>query len=55
MSLDVDLMVTLPTSVYSANITHNLGAMAKEVDVGEGRTLYDILWRPDEYGYVYAC
>lgn len=54
MSLDVDLMVVQPTSVYSANITHNVGAMAREVDVGEGRTLYDILWRPDEHGYVYA-
>ena len=54
MSLDVDLMVTQPTSVYSGNITHNLGKMAAAVDVGEGRTLYEILWRPDEHGYVYA-
>lgn len=54
MSLDVDLMVTQPVSIYSGNITHNLGKMAKEVKVGEGRTLYDILWRPDEHGYVYA-
>lgn len=54
MSLDVYLMVVQPTSVYNANITHNLGAMANEVSVGEGRTLYDILWRPDEHGYVYA-
>jgi hypothetical protein len=54
MSLDVDLMVVQPTSVYSANITHNLGKMADAVDVGEGRTLYEILWRPDEHGYVYA-
>ena len=54
MSLDVDLMVVKPCSVYSSNITHNLGKMAAAVDVGEGRTLYDILWRPDEHGYVYA-
>lgn len=54
MSLDIDLMVVQPTSVYSANITHNLGKMADAVDVGEGRTLYEILWRPDEHGYVYA-
>lgn len=54
MSLDVDLMVIQPTSVYSGNITHNLGKMASAVNVGEGRTLYDILWRPDEHGYVYA-
>ena len=31
MSLDVDLMVTRPTSVYSGNITHNLGKMAAAV------------------------
>jgi hypothetical protein len=61
MSLDVDLMVTKPCSVYSGNITHNLGKMAKEVkysaekDDGYGDlTLYEVLWRPDEMGYVYA-
>jgi len=48
MSLDVDLMVVQPTSVYSANITHNLGKMASEVKLSNGMTLYDILWRPDE-------
>lgn len=64
MSLDVDLMVTMPTSVYSANITHNLGAMAKEVKYGvnvlqtdqpgEELTLYHILWRPEDIGMIYA-
>jgi hypothetical protein len=34
MSLDVDLMVTQPVSVYSGNITHNLGKMAREVKFG---------------------
>jgi hypothetical protein len=53
MSLDVDLMVThptslLPTSVYSQNITHNLGKMATQVFLSNGMTLYDVLWRPDE-------
>jgi len=48
MSLDVNLMVVQPTSVYSANITHNLGKMASEVKLSNGMTLYDILWRPDE-------
>jgi hypothetical protein len=48
MSLDVDLMVTQPCSVYSANITHNLGAMAREVVLSNGMTLYHVLWRPDE-------
>ena len=48
MSLDVDLMITQPTSVYSSNITHNLGAMAGAVELSNGMTLYDVLWRPDE-------
>lgn len=48
MSLDVDLMVTQPTSVYSGNITHNLGAMAGAVVLSNGMTLYEVLWRPDE-------
>ena len=48
MSLDVDLMITQPTSVYSSNITHNLGAMAGAVELSNGMTLYHVLWRPDE-------
>ena len=54
MSLDVDLMVTKPTSVYSDNITHNLNKMAMEVKLGGSLTLYDVLWRPDENGMVFA-
>ena len=48
MSLDVDLMVIQPTSIFSMNITHNLGKMAGEVKLSNGMTLYEILWRPDE-------
>lgn len=48
MSLDVDLMMTQPVSVYESNITHNLGKMAGEVSLSNGMTLYDVLWRPDE-------
>lgn len=60
MSLDVDLMITMPTSVYSGNITHNLGKMAGEVKYGlewvgvADLSLYDVLWRPDEHGFKYA-
>jgi hypothetical protein len=54
MSLDVDLMVTIPTSVYSSNITHNLGVMAREVKLSNDKTLYDILWRPEEHGFYFA-
>jgi hypothetical protein len=56
MSLDIDLMVTKPTSVWDWNITHNLGKMADAVVVDEEKslTLYDILWRPDESGLVFA-
>lgn len=54
MSLDVDLMVVKPVSVYDGNITHNLGKMASHVHVGDGLTLYDVLWRPDEHELIYA-
>ena len=54
MSLDVDLMVVQPCSVYSANITHNLGKMASEVKLNNDKTLYDVLWRPDEHGFESA-
>ena len=55
MSLDVNLMVTQPVSIYSENITHNLGKMAAAVKLSNGMTLYQILWRPDEQeGLKYA-
>ncbi len=54
MSLDVDLMVIQPTSIFSMNITHNLGKMASHAQLNNGMTLYDVLWRPDENGLKYA-
>ena len=54
MSLDVDLMMVQPCSVYSGNITHNLGKMADAVILRNGKTLYQVLWRPDEHGWVCA-
>ena len=54
MSLDIDLMVIQPTSVFSLNITHNLGKMAAEVKLSNGKTLYDVLWRPEEQNYFTA-
>jgi hypothetical protein len=54
MSLDVDLMVTKPTSIFTLNITHNLGKMADQVLLSDGNTLYKILWRPEECGYAFA-
>ena len=54
MSLDVDLMVTQPVSVYEANITHNLNTMAMEVKLSDGNSLYEIMWRPGETGYFKA-
>jgi hypothetical protein len=49
VSLDVYLEVVKPTEVYSANITHNLGAMANEAGI------YKHLWRPDEIGVTTAA
>ena len=54
MSLDVDLMVIQPTSIFSMNITHNLGKMAQAVVLENGKTLYDVLWRPEEHNYFTA-
>ena len=48
MSLDVALLVQKPVEVYGANITHNLGAMAKEAGI------YMHLWRPEEIGLTKA-
>jgi hypothetical protein len=54
MSLDVDLMVVKPTSVFEYNITHNLNTMAMAVEFEDGHTLYHALWRPDEHGWTKA-
>lgn len=48
MSLDVSLTETSPHEVYSANITHNLGPMAKAAGI------YECLWRPEEIGITRA-
>ena len=55
MSLDVYLTVAQPIVVHSENITHNLGKMANAVNLSDGLTLYDVLWRPDEHGLLYAA
>lgn len=49
MSLDVFLTAVRPTTVYDANITHNLGRMAREAGI------YMHLWRPDELGIKTAA
>ena len=57
MSLNVHLTIDVDTGgkelycveLYSANTTHNLGAMATEAGI------YDALWRPDEIGIETAA
>ena len=48
MSLDVTLTKVMPTQVYDANITHNLGKMAAAAGI------YEALWRPEEIGVTKA-
>lgn len=48
MSLDVYLKEVRPTTVYTANITHNLNRMVGEAGI------YRHLWRPDELGITTA-
>lgn len=45
MSLDVYLTAVRKTTVYDANITHNLAEMANAAGI------YEALWRPEELGY----
>ena len=44
MSLDIDLVEKWEGVVFSKNITHNLNTMADNVPVGNGTTLYEIMW-----------
>lgn len=38
--------------VFSKNITHNLGEMARHVLCDDGlHTLYEMMWRPEEHGF----
>jgi hypothetical protein len=48
MSLDVMLTGAIGKEIYSANITHNLVAMA------EAANIYMPLWRPEEIGITKA-
>lgn len=48
MSLDVSLTRVQSTEVFCANITHNLGPMAREAGI------YHELWRPEEIGITKA-
>jgi len=52
MSLDIDLKDPTATyeteSLYSGNITHNLGKMANKAGI------YKALWRPEEINAKYA-
>lgn len=42
MSLDITLTAVRPTTVFDANLTHNLGRMAAEAGI------YVALWRPED-------
>lgn len=44
MSLDFYLTRVQETQVFDANITHNLGEMARQAGI------YQALWRPEELG-----
>lgn len=48
MSLDVNISAVRLMTVFDANITHNLGGMAKEAGI------YKHLWRPEELGITNA-
>ena len=54
MSLDVYISAVRTVNVYNGNITHNLNKMAMEGKLSNGRTLYEVLWRPEEHNYTKA-
>jgi orotate phosphoribosyltransferase len=39
---------------YSTNLTDDLGKMAYQVNLSNGKTLYDIVWQPNLHGYETA-
>ena len=40
---------------WHGNITHNMNEMARHVPIeGSDQTLYDLLWRPEEQGFLAA-
>ncbi len=49
MGLEFSLTAVRQVEVFSANITHNLGQMAREAGV------YQVLWRPEESGCATAA
>src|SRR5512146_2483208 len=52
----IALAVSADETVFSANITHNLGEMAAACIVAydPALTLYAVVWRPDEHGITTA-
>ena len=54
MSLDVYISAVRTVNVYEGYISHNLNKMAMEVKLSNGRTLYEVLWRPEEHNYTKA-
>lgn len=48
MSLDINLTANAPAIVFSANITHNLTAMAAAAGI------YQHIWHPEELGITKA-
>lgn len=48
MSLDVYLHAVRLTTIYQANVTHNLAARA------DAAGIYEAMWRPDENGIAKA-
>lgn len=41
-------------TIYNSSLWGDLGKMASEVKLSNGKTLYDIIWQPSLNGYEYA-
>lgn len=48
---DIDVIEYETDEYWHGNLTHNLTRMAAQVKA-DGYTLYDLMWHPDDHGFV---
>jgi hypothetical protein len=50
----MNVSLTDDVVVYHNNLWDDLGKMASQVMLSNGKTLYDIIWNPNLHGYEFA-
>jgi hypothetical protein len=57
MSLEIGVQINLVQNssiVYASGLYHDLAPMAKQVNLSNDKTLYDIIWSPNKHGINFA-